>query len=101
MVDGHNGMGHVISKRAMNMALKRQIWYGMVAVRNSTHYGIAVIKDNGYRTGMIGITGTMQDLLLPTLVLRICLEQTLTFGIPTDEEFPSFDCATSISARKD
>ena len=61
MIDGHDGMGHVIAKRSMQMAIDKAKKYGMgmVAVRNSTHYGIA-----GYyplmaiENDMIGITGT-------------------------------------------
>ena len=61
VIDGHDGMGHVISKRAMEMAIEKSHTngMGMTVVRNSTHYGIA-----GYYAlmaadaGMIGITGT-------------------------------------------
>ena len=60
-LDGHNGMGHVVAKKAMEMAIAKAKEYGlgMAAVRNSTHYGIA-----GYyvtmatKEGMIGVTGT-------------------------------------------
>ena len=43
VVDGHNGMGQVIGYRAMQMAIDKAKTYGMgmVAVRNSCHYGIA------------------------------------------------------------
>ncbi|HDQ15355.1 MAG TPA: Ldh family oxidoreductase, partial [Sediminispirochaeta sp.] len=43
VVDGHNGMGHVIGKKSMQMAIDKAKSYGlgMVAVRNTTHYGIA------------------------------------------------------------
>ena len=43
VVDGHHGMGQVIGYRAMSMAIAKAKEYGMgmVAVRNSTHYGIA------------------------------------------------------------
>ena len=43
VVDGHHGMGMVIAKRAMQMAIDKARVYGMgsVAVRNSTHFGIA------------------------------------------------------------
>ena len=43
VIDGHNGMGHVIAVKAMNLAIKKAKRYGlgMTAVRNSTHYGIA------------------------------------------------------------
>src|SRR5690554_7892303 len=43
VLDGQNGMGQVISKKAMEMAIEKAEAYGMgmVAVRNSNHYGIA------------------------------------------------------------
>ena len=105
VVDGHNGMGHVIAKRSMQMAIDKAKKYGMgmVAVRNSTHYGIA-----GYyalmaaRENMIGITGTnARPSIAPTFgVENMMGTNPLTFGLPTDEDFPFLlDCATSVSQR--
>lgn len=105
VLDGNNGMGHVVSKKAMEMAIEKAQKYGMgmVAVRNSTHYGIA-----GYYTkmatdaGMIGITGTnARPSIAPTFGVENMLgTNPLTFGLPTDEEFPFIlDCATSVSQR--
>jgi LDH2 family malate/lactate/ureidoglycolate dehydrogenase len=105
VVDGHDGMGHVIAKKAMHIAIDKagKLGLGMVAVRNSTHYGIA-----GYYTlmaaqaGMIGITGTnARPSVAPTFGVENMLgTNPLTFGMPTDEEFPFIlDCATSLSQR--
>ena len=54
-------MGMVIGKRSMEMAIEKARKYGMgmVAVRNSTHYGIAgYYAKMAVDAGMIGITGT-------------------------------------------
>ncbi|HHU42807.1 MAG: Ldh family oxidoreductase [Bacillota bacterium] len=105
VIDGHDGMGHVIGKKSMQMAIDKAKKYGlgMVAVRNSTHYGIA-----GYysimaaNAGMIGITGTnARPSIAPTFGVENMLgTNPLTIGFPTDEEFPFvLDCATSITQR--
>lgn len=105
VVDGHDGMGMVVSHKAMTMAIEKAKKYGMgmVAVRNSTHYGIA-----GYWTtmatkeNMIGMTGTnARPSIAPTFGVENMLgTNPLTVAFPTDEEFPFvLDCATSITQR--
>ena len=105
VLDGNHGMGHVISKQAMEMAIAKakECGMGMVVVRNSSHYGIA-----GYYTlmaanaGMIGITGTnARPSIAPTFGVEPMLgTNPLTFTMPTDEEFSFFlDAATSMSQR--
>ena len=105
VVDGHNGMGHAIARRCMQMAIDKARDYGMgmVVTRNSTHYGIA-----GYyalmatEAGMIGITGTnARPSIAPTFGVENMLgTNPITFGMPTDESFPFvLDCATSVSQR--
>ena len=105
VIDGHNGMGMVIAKKSMKMAIEkaREYGMGMVAVRNSTHYGIA-----GYYAlmaadaGMIGISGTnARPAVAPTFSVENVLgTNALTFAMPSDEVFPfCLDCATSMVQR--
>lgn len=102
VLDANDGMGMVASKKAMDMCIEKAHKYGMgmVAVRNSSHYGIA-----GYWTGlaakenMIGISGTnARPSVAPTFGVENMLgTNPLAFSMPTDEPFPfTLDCATSV-----
>ena len=102
VLDANDGMGMVASKKAMDMCIEKAHKYGMgmVAVRNSSHYGIA-----GYWTGlaakenMIGISGTnARPSVAPTFGVENMLgTNPLTFSMHTDEPFPfTLDCATSV-----
>ena len=105
VIDGHDGMGHVIGKRAMQMAIDKARAYGMgmTTVRNSTHYGIAgYYATMAAEADMIGITGTnARPSIAPTFGVENMLgTNPLTFGMPTDEAFPFIlDCATAVSQR--
>jgi L-2-hydroxycarboxylate dehydrogenase (NAD+) len=105
VVDGHNGLGMVISTRAMQMAIDkaRVCGLGCVVVRNSSHYGIA-----GYyplmavSQGMIGLSVTnARPSVSPTFGVQAMLgTNPIAFGAPSDEEFPFlFDGATPITQR--
>lgn len=105
VVDGHDGMGMVVGHKAMNMAIEKAKKYGMgmVAARNSTHYGISgYYASMATQQNMIGITGTnARPSIAPTFGVENMLgTNPLTFGFPTDEDFPfMLDCATSITQR--
>ena len=105
VLDGNNGMGQVIAKEAMILAMEKAkaLGMGMVVVRNSNHYGIAgYYAHMATDAGLIGITGTnARPSIAPTGGLENLLgTNPLTIGIPSDEEFPFLiDCATSISQR--
>jgi len=105
LLDGNCGMGHVIAYKAMKMAIEKAKKYGVgaIAVKNSTHFGIA-----GYyslmaiKEGMIGMAVTnARPSIPPTFGCEPMLgTNPLTIGAPTDEEFPFLiDCATSIIQR--
>ncbi|MHA1488194.1 MAG: Ldh family oxidoreductase [Promethearchaeota archaeon] len=105
LLDGNCGMGHVIAHKAMSMAIEKAKEFGLgaVAVRNSTHFGIA-----GYyslmaiKEGMIGLAVTnARPSIPPTFGVEPMLgTNPLTCGAPTDEPFPFLiDCATSIVQR--
>jgi LDH2 family malate/lactate/ureidoglycolate dehydrogenase len=105
LIDGHDGMGHVIGVKAMRLAIDKAKKTGlaMTAVRNSTHYGIAgyyVLMAAG--ENMICFTGTnARPSIAPTFGVENMLgTNPLTIGFPTDEDFPFvIDCATSITQR--
>lgn len=105
VIDGHDGMGQVISYKSMQMAIDKAKKYGMgmVAVRNSCHYGIAgYYASMATKAGCIGMTGTnARPSIAPTFGVENMLgTNPLTVGMPTDEEFDFIlDCATSITQR--
>jgi LDH2 family malate/lactate/ureidoglycolate dehydrogenase len=105
LLDGNLGLGLYIGPYAMQLAIQKakQHGVGFVAVRNSTHYGIA-----GYYTLMatqnncIGWTGTnARPSIAPTHGVEPFMgTNPLTFGVPTDEPFDfCIDCASAISQR--
>ena len=105
LVDGHHGMGHVIAYRSMRLAMDKARRYGTgaVAVRNSTHFGIA-----GYyplmaaQEGMLGFTVTnARPSIAPTFSTEPMLgTNPIAFAAPSDVDYPfCFDGATSITQR--
>jgi len=105
VMDGGNGMGMVVGYHAMKIAIDKARINGLgaVAVRNSSHFGIA-----GYytrmaaREGMIGMSFTnAHPSIAPTFGVKPLLgTNPIAFSAPTDEEFPfTFDAATSIAPR--
>ncbi len=105
VVDGHHGMGMINGTRSMQLAIDKAEKYGMgaVAVRNSTHFGIAgYYPTMAANAGMVGMTFTnARPSIAPTFGVQPKLgTNPIAFGCPTDEPFPFlYDAATSIAQR--
>lgn len=105
VIDGHNGMGHYIARRAMQMAIDKadKFGLGMTVVRNSTHYGAAFYYPMmAIERDMIGMTTTSaRPSIAPTWGVEPMLgTNPMTWGMPTDEAFPYLpDYATSVTQR--
>lgn len=105
VVDGGNGMGMVVGSHAMQLAIQKAKQYGLgaVAVRNSSHYGVA-----GYyplmavKEGLVGLSVTnAHPSISPTFGVKPMLgTNPIAVAAPTDEPFPfMFDAATSVAPR--
>jgi len=105
VIDGGNGMGMVVGHHAMKIAIEKARQYGLgaVAVRNSSHYGVA-----GYyplmavKQGMVGLSVTnAHPSIAPTFGIRPMLgTNPIAVAAPTDEPFPyMYDAATSVVPR--
>ena len=104
VIDAEDGMGQVVGHKAMEMAIAKakKCGIGMVAVRNSNHYGIA-----GYYAkmacdeGMIGISSTnSQSIMVHTSSKEAILgSNPIAFAMPA-EPYPFwFDAATTVVPR--
>ncbi len=105
LVDGDNGLGMVVSVKAMELAMEKaeKAGSGWVAVQNSNHYGIA-----GYyammalEKDMIGFCMTNANpLVAPTFSSdRLLGTNPIAVAVPADREPPVVaDFATSSIAR--
>src|SRR3989475_1298048 len=105
LLDGGNGLGQVVARRAMELAIKkaRQTAVGFVAVRNSNHYGIAgYYSMMALKAGMIGISSTnAAPLVVPTFGRTAVLgTNPISVAVPTNQEEPFvLDMATSVVPR--
>jgi len=105
VIDGGNGMGMVVGTRAMQLAIEKAKKFGLgaVAVRNSSHYGVA-----GYypllavKEGLVGLSVTnAHPSTAPTFGTEPMLgTNPIAVAAPTDEAFPfMYDAATSVVPR--
>ncbi|MFO7941362.1 MAG: Ldh family oxidoreductase [Bacillota bacterium] len=100
-MDGDNGLGHVVCKRAMERAmdLAGEFGVGIGTVGNSNHFGIAGYYSNlAAERGMIGLCLTnSRPLVLPTGSKKAMIgTNPISVAIPAGEQEPFLlDMATS------
>lgn len=104
-VDGDFGMGHVASKRAMELAMEKAavLGIGAVSVRHSYHIGATgVYSTMAAERGLIGLgmTGATQRSLVPTFgrVSRLATNPIAFAAQPRRNPMFSLDMATATVA---
>ncbi len=105
LIDGNDGMGHVIAYRAMGLAIEKakKNNIGMVGVRNSSHFGITGFYPSmALEHDLIGLAfSNARPSVAPTFgVEPVIGTNPISFGAPTDEKQPFLlDIATSTIQR--
>ena len=106
-IDGHNALGQIVGKYAMNQAIAKTQQHGIscVAVRNSSHYGIASYYSRyAAQHDLVGMSFTNAR---PAVAPYDGVEPKMgtnpyAIAFPSDEKYPfSIDCATSTYQRGD
>lgn len=103
-IDGHDAMGQLLGISAMELAIEKakKNGVGMVAVRNSNHYGIAAYYTRmAAAHGLIGISMTNTEaILVPTFGKQAMLgTNPIAFAMPAEPVPFSFDAATTVVPR--
>ena len=104
VVDAHDEIGQLAAIRAMRLAIAKakRSGMGMVAVRESNHFGIA-----GYYTrmaveeGLLGVSMTNSEpILVPTFARKAMIgSNPIALGMPADPTPFLFDAATCVVPR--
>ena len=104
VIDANNGMGQVVGRMAMQMAISKAkaCGCGFVSVRRSNHYGIA-----GYYTEMAAAEDLMglcmtntEAIMVPTYGKQPMIgTNPIALAMPADPVPFSFDCATTVVPR--
>ncbi len=107
VLDGDNGLGHLVGVRAMELAIAKAAEgdCAFVSVRNSNHFGTAAhFAEMAARRHMIGLSFTISGLLLmpPWGGAEAMLgNNPVAIAFPTDREFPIvLDMACTVARGK-
>ena len=104
VIDAHDGMGQIVSVKAMKMAIEKAKTSGIaiVTVRNSNHYGIAgYYAEMAAKEGLIGASVTNTTaLMVPTFGRKAMLgSNPIAVAMPADPYPFFFDASTTVVTR--
>ena len=104
VIDAKDAMGQVVSVYGMNMAIEKaqKSGVGMVAVRNSNHYGIAgYYTEMAAKKDMMGICMTNTEAIgVPTFGKKAMLgTNPISLGFPAEPFNFVYDAATTVVPR--
>ena len=104
VIDGHAGMGQLISIFAMEKAIEKaqNTGVGIVSVRNSNHYGIAgYYAQMAVKQGLIGFSCTNSEaIMVPTFGRQAMLGSNPIAVAAPAEPYPFlFDASTTVVTR--
>jgi L-2-hydroxycarboxylate dehydrogenase (NAD+) len=104
LINGNHGFGHVVTYRAMEMAIEKakETGIGLVGIHNSNHFGVAgYYSDMAIMEDLIGIVIANTEPAVAPIGGKdpILGTNPLAIGIPSGSHYVSVDMATSASAR--
>ena len=104
VIDGHNGMGQLISHFAMEKAIEKAktTGVGIVSVRNSNHFGIAgYYAEMASKQGLLGMACTNSEaIMVPTFGRKAMLgSNPIAVAMPAEPYPFLFDCSTTVVTR--
>lgn len=104
VIEGNDAMGQVLASRAMQMAIEKAKAHGigMIAVRNSNHYGIAgYYARMALKERLIGVCMTNTEaIMVPTFGRQAMIgTNPIAFAMPAKPVPFCFDSATTVVPR--
>ena len=104
VIDAHDGMGQVVSHKAMEMAIEKakKSGVGIVSVRNSNHYGIAgYYAKMACKEGLMGFSCTNSEaIMVPTFARKAMLgSNPIACAFPAEPYDFFFDASTTVVTR--
>ena len=104
VIDGHDGMGQLISVKAMGLAIEKAKKTGMaiVSVKNSNHFGIAgYYAKMACDAGLVGFAMTNSEAIMVPTNSRLAMlgSNPIAIAMPAEPYPFFFDASTTVVTR--